>query len=167
MEPRPAHIIAMLELHHGRMVARLRNVLDTQVRRAPEAGVITNELGFLALEAEAYRAFVHAHADQLARVAPVTDAGSGGEDEHVLRDAADSLYFDILHINDRVDRDGESDPGVVTRIARVGADFLEYTRRCHLSIQRRRADRVSAIRAVIARGTVPLAASYVPWTGCS
>ena len=157
MDARPAHLIAMLELHHGRMVARLRNVLDTQMRRDPEAGVIANELGFLALEAEAYRAFVHAHADQLVPLAPV-QAGDG----HALRDAADSFYFDILNLNDRVERDGEQHPLVTARIAKVGADFLEYARRCHLSIQRGRADRVSAIRAVISRGAAGVVAREVP-----
>ncbi len=157
MEARPAHLISMLELHHGRMVARLRNILDTQIRRDPAAGVIANELGFLALEAEAYRAFIHAHADQLGPVAPVH-----ADDEHALLEAADSFYFDVLNLNDRVERDGEQHPMVTARIAKVGGGFLEYARRCHLSIQRGRADRVSAIRAVISRGTAGVIGGTVP-----
>jgi hypothetical protein len=129
----------MLDLHHQRMVARLRNIMHTLRQRACPAGTAADEIAFLALEAEAYRAFIYAHADVLNGL-----VGPGVEED--LRTAADSLYFDVLNLSDRAQESGVRTPTVTARVSRVSAGLLDLAQRCQLGIQKGRADRLALFR---------------------
>jgi hypothetical protein len=139
-ESRPKNISNVLDLHHHRMVGRLKNIMDTLCHRSCPAGTVVDEVGFLVLEVEAYRAFIHRHVETLERAFPAM-----GRDD--LLETADSLYFDVLKLNDRVQDRDVRDPMTVAHIARVGGRLLDRAQRSNHGKHRRRADQVARIRA--------------------
>jgi hypothetical protein len=138
--PRLKSVSSMLDLHHHRMVGRLKNIMDSLRNRSCPAGTVADEIGFLVLEGEAYRAFIHRHAEALERTHPAM-----GRDD--LLEIADSLYFDVLKLHDRVQDGDLSDPVTVSHIARVGGRLLDRAQRSYSGKHQRRADQVSRIRA--------------------
>ncbi|SDE61406.1 hypothetical protein [Rhodospira trueperi] len=138
--PRSKSVSSTLDLHHHRMVGRLKNIMDTLRHRACPADTVADEIGFLVLEVEAYRAFIHRHANVLQQTFPTM-----GRDE--LQDNADSLYFDVLKLHDRIQDGDVKDSQTAAHIARVGGRLLDRAQRSHTSKHRRRADQVAFIRA--------------------
>lgn len=130
----------MLDLHHHRMVGRLKNIMDTLRRRSCPAGTVADEIDFLVMEVEAYRAFIHRHAQALACTHPAMDRDD-------LLEITDSLYFDVLKLHDRVQDGDLSNPVTVSHIARVGGRLLDRAQRSYSGKHRRRAEQVAQIRA--------------------
>ncbi|WP_299441082.1 hypothetical protein [uncultured Rhodospira sp.] len=137
-----SNVAAKLNLHHNRMVARLKNVMDTLQRRSCPDQTAVNELGFLVQEVEAYRAFVHAHTESLSWIMPAL-----ADDDPCA--SADSLYFDVLKLMDRVLDHGARHPDTVAHIIRVGANLLDQARRCQSGRSHARASRLATLRALL------------------
>jgi len=135
-------VATKLNLHHNRMVARLKNVMDTLQRRSCPDRTAVNELGFLVREVEAYRTFVHANTESLSRIMPAL-----AEDDPCA--SADSLYFEVLKLMDRVLDHGARHPGTVTHIVRLGANLLDQARRTQSGRSHARASRLAAVRALL------------------
>lgn len=155
IHPKPTHLVGMLDLHHQRMIARLRNIMDSLNRRACGAGTVTDEIAFLALEIEAYRAFVHGH-DRDLRSAIHLDPDMD------LRVEADTLYFDVLTLDQTVQMHGERDPDVLCRLSRVGAALLAFANRCQTGVQAARAERVAALRDLLRTASPHMRDSNAP-----
>lgn len=136
---KPTHLIGMLDLHHHRMVARISNIQDSLSNRSFVKGTVADEVGFLCLEAEAYRAFIHTHSDDLQQVVPTQSADD-------LKVEADSLYFAFLNLEDAVRANGERHAEVRGRIAGVSVAMLEHAQRCNHGVQKARAERLAVLR---------------------
>ncbi|KAA5603850.1 hypothetical protein F1188_18925 [Roseospira marina] len=117
--PKPAAVFVMIDLHHQRMIARVRNIMDTLSNRGSTPGTATDEVGFLTLEVEAYRTFLQTHADDIRdMVGRREDPGPGID--------ADSLFFDVLALHELVGRNGEHHPSVLPRLGLFSAALLRH-----------------------------------------
>jgi hypothetical protein len=134
----------MLDLHHQRMVARLRNIMDSILRRDCESRTVQDEFTFLTLEAEAYRAFVHRHGVELeALLWPVGDHDPCAE--------ADSLYFEVLRLGARLEDERDTGPVVVARLSALGGRLLTLAQRIHDATVQARKDRLAGLRDLVDR----------------
>lgn len=121
----------MMDLHHHRMLSRIRNIMDTLAHRTIKAGTVADEVGFLALEVEAYRAFVHAHDLEIRQLAAL-------HPEEDPRVEADSLYFEILTLNDYINSRSDNRQIVMPRVGRMSASLLRHAARYNRGLTDRR-----------------------------
>jgi len=124
------------------MVARLRNIMDSLTHRACSDVTIADEMAFLALEVEAYRAFVHRHGDALVSLAFDGDADGA-------RAEADSLYFEVLQLSGPMESGGLQDAAVMARLSRLGGRLLALAQRSHFVSMQARSDRIAMLRDLV------------------
>ncbi len=140
MSPSVHHLTAMLDLHHQRMVGRLRNIMDSLTRRVCTTGTITDEMVFLSLEVEAYRAFMHRHAEALI---------PGAADVDAARAEADSLYFEVLQLARLMEGEEARDSALMARLSRLGGTLLAQAQRGHQHAVQARNDRLAMLRDLV------------------
>lgn len=134
----------MLDLHHQRMVARLRNIMDSILRRDCASRTVHDEFTFLTLEVEAYRAFVHRHGVDLEGLLwPFGDHDPCAE--------ADSLYFEVLQLGARLEDERETDHIFMARLSALGGRLLTLAQRIHDATVRARKDRLAGLRDLVDR----------------
>ncbi|MBB4285321.1 hypothetical protein [Roseospira goensis] len=129
MAPGAGHLIGLLDLHHHRMIARWRNIMDTVACRRPPVGTVAAEIAFLTEEVAAFRAFVDRQAEALA---PLLDGGA----KAVLRVEAAALHVDMRALQALVQRRGEGDSAVMVTLAILGERFPVAIHRSHAAFQR-------------------------------
>lgn len=124
------------------MVARLRNIMDSLTHRACSDVTVADEMAFLALEVEAYRAFIHRHGDALVSLAFDGDADGA-------RAEADSLYFEVLQLTGPMERGDLQDTAVLARLSRLGGQLLALAQRSHVASLQARSDRLAMLRELV------------------
>jgi hypothetical protein len=132
-----------MDLHHQRMISRVRNIMDTLAHRDGTSCTVADEVQFLALEVEAYRAFVHAHEDGIRLLAALDP----DEDPRV---EADSLYFEVLGLCDHMDSTDGARHVVMPRVGRLSASFLRHAARYNRGLTDRRRAWIDDLRSEVA-----------------
>ncbi|MBB4287528.1 PAS domain-containing sensor histidine kinase [Roseospira goensis] len=131
----------MLNMHQVRIVGRLKNLLDTVRRREVPAETAPGEAEFLVREVEAYRVFVHAHADAI--------FGHGlSPDDADPRAEADSLMFAVHRSIESLQQPSPAEPIDWVQVLKALNALLDHVSHTHSRLQALRAERVAGRRAV-------------------